>query len=99
MVCWGCGLYGLDPPAGSFSQVSAGGEHTCGLKSDGTVACWGYNYFGQSTPPGGSFSQVSAGHWHTCGLRTDGLWICWGDNEDGQCGYWVHVPLVLKNSP
>ncbi len=29
------------PPAGTFSQVSAGGYHTCGLKTDGTLACWG----------------------------------------------------------
>jgi hypothetical protein len=26
-------------PAGTFTQMSAGGGHTCGVKSDGTVAC------------------------------------------------------------
>jgi hypothetical protein len=28
-------------------QISAGGYHTCAILDDGTVKCWGYNYFGQ----------------------------------------------------
>ena len=28
-------------PASPFVSVSAGGNHTCGLRSDGSVACWG----------------------------------------------------------
>ena len=35
-----CGLEGR-PTASSFVSVSAGRDHTCGLKSDGSVACWG----------------------------------------------------------
>jgi alpha-tubulin suppressor-like RCC1 family protein len=31
----------------NISQVAAGGYHTCALKTDGTVYCWGYNYIGQ----------------------------------------------------
>ena len=52
--------------------------HTCGLKTDGTLACWGENSYGQATPPAGTFSQVSAGDDHTCGVRTDGTLACWG---------------------
>src|SRR5207249_9831732 len=49
------------PPMGTFTQVSAGAWHTCGLRPDGTVACWGNNTQGQATPPAGTFTQVSAG--------------------------------------
>ena len=33
-----------------WSQISAGGDHTCGLKSDGTLACWCDGREGQSNP-------------------------------------------------
>jgi len=65
-------------PGGPSGQVSAGDYHTCGLRTDGTLACWGDNGFGQATPPAGTFTQVSAGDYHTCGLRTDGTLDCWG---------------------
>ena len=54
------------------------------MQTDGTVACWGFNDFGQTTPPSGTFSQVSAGNGHTCGLQTDGTVACWGFNGSGQ---------------
>jgi hypothetical protein len=53
------------------------------VETDGTIACWGDNTYGQATPPVGSFSQVSAGESHTCGVRTDGTIACWGDNTAG----------------
>jgi alpha-tubulin suppressor-like RCC1 family protein len=31
----------------AFRQVSAGGEHTCGVTSDDLAYCWGYNQYGQ----------------------------------------------------
>ena len=46
------------PPAGSFNSVSAGGNHTCGVRSDGSVACWGSDEYGQATPLAGSFSPT-----------------------------------------
>ena len=67
-----------------FSQVSAGYWHTCGLRTDGSLACWGDNYWGQATPPTGTFTEVSAGAYHTCALRTDGTPACWGLNGFGQ---------------
>jgi alpha-tubulin suppressor-like RCC1 family protein len=65
--------------------VSAGDSHTCGVKTDGTIACWGSNSYGKATPPPGTFTVVSAGYNHTCAVRTDGSVTCWGDNQLQQC--------------
>ena len=54
------------------------------MRSSGSVACWGYNEYGQATPPAGSFVSVSAGTFTTCGVRSDGSVACWGSDEDGQ---------------
>ena len=69
---------------GEFASVSAGLLHTCGLRWDGSVECWGSDEFGQASPLNGEFSSVSAGGFHTCGLRRDGLVECWGSDEFGQ---------------
>ena len=76
------------PTASPFVSVSAGDLHTCGVRSDGSVACWGDNYwfgdyYGQATPPTGSFVSVSAGTAHTCGVMSNGSVACWGDDEYG----------------
>jgi alpha-tubulin suppressor-like RCC1 family protein len=67
-----------------YSAVSAGGQHACGLRLDGTVQCWGENRDGQSLPPPEAFRSISTGFLHTCGLRADGTAHCWGDNSEGQ---------------
>ena len=42
VVCWGHGYYGrATPPGGTFQRVSTGYYHTCGVTTDGIVACWG----------------------------------------------------------
>ena len=61
-----------------YRQVSAGASHTCALKADNTLACWGGNDYGQATPPAGAFQQVSASGYQSCGIRTDGFMACWG---------------------
>ena len=72
------------PPPPGGTAISAGVWHSCGLRSDATITCWGYNSEGQSEAPGGVYSAVSAGGYHSCGLRTDGTVTCWGHNDDGQ---------------
>ncbi len=68
------------PPAPSrYSAISAGDLHTCGLKLDGGVDCFGSDGRGQSSPPAGEFLQVAAGGVHTCGIKAaDGTVACWG---------------------
>ena len=64
------GPFAPDNLAVKAETLNAGLDHTCGLKTDGTLSCWGYNEAGKASPPGGTFTQVSAGRYHTCGLRT-----------------------------
>jgi alpha-tubulin suppressor-like RCC1 family protein len=81
------------------TQVSAGGFHTCALRNDGAVECWGEGDHGElgngasansSSPVMVSnltnVTQVSAGKYHTCALRNDGTVWCWGENQYGQLG-------------
>ena len=72
------------PPDSQFSAVTAGWYHSCGLRTDNTIQCWGRNHVGQTGSPDGQFSAVTAGWTHSCGLRTDNTIACWGDNDDGQ---------------
>ncbi|MDE0005210.1 MAG: hypothetical protein OXQ29_21170, partial [Rhodospirillaceae bacterium] len=67
-----------------FASISAGFGHSCALKRDGSVECWGGNTEGQSTPPSGEFASVSAGADYSCGVRRDGTVQCWGSDDDGQ---------------
>ena len=67
-----------------FASISAGGNHTCGVGTDGYVGCWGDDWNGSAQPPDDEFSSVSAGEYHTCGVRTDGTVTCWGSDGDGE---------------
>ena len=60
VICWGAKRAGeTEAPSGRYSQVSAGWDHSCGLRSDGGVVCWGRNTHGRTEAPAGRYSQVS----------------------------------------
>ena len=83
--CWGADWTGQTAaPSGRFSAVSAGEDHSCGLRESGEVECWGYTFSSPTQPPDGRFNAVSTGHYHTCGLRESGEVECWGDNRHGE---------------
>jgi len=87
--------------------LAAGRYHTCALKSDGTVACFGKNSeaeLGSAATGSQSVTPVavngisnavaiSAGTgYFTCALKADTTVACWGDNESGQLGTGLSTP-------
>ena len=73
------------PEDESFTSISSGVWHTCGLREDGIAICWGNDFLGQSSPPKNErFLSTGSGYTHSCGLREDGVIVCWGSNQHGQ---------------
>ena len=85
----------------SFSVVSAGQFHSCGVTTSARAYCWGGNHFGEigdgtsdinraspvAVAGGLTFARVSAGfESHSCGVTPDGRAYCWGANGFGQLG-------------
>ena len=56
--------------------MDADGHHTCGVNTDGSVACWGLKEHRGVPPPEGSFTAVDSGNDQTCGIKTDGSLVC-----------------------
>ncbi|KAG6594342.1 Regulator of chromosome condensation 1/beta-lactamase-inhibitor protein II [Phytophthora cinnamomi] len=82
VVCWGVNNGGQSsPPPGDFIQVSTGRLHSCGIRIDETIECWGVG--APVTRPEGLFEQVSSGDFHSCGIMKDQTIQCWGTAAGG----------------
>jgi alpha-tubulin suppressor-like RCC1 family protein len=82
------------------AAVISGWNHSCALRENGDMACWGWNYYGQlgngfrttSTRPVNSGAlmygvrEAALGWAHTCIVTEFGGVQCWGLNEFGQLG-------------
>ena len=114
-MCWGQNMSGqvgdgsetnrtapvpVSAPSGAFTAIRPGEFHTCAIKIDGGVACWGNNNGGAlgtgdtterlvPTDVIGAASGTAAldgGRWDTCRVDASGRTSCWGWNVFGQLG-------------
>lgn len=89
--------YTAVPPA--TNTLASGQYHSCALRADATVNCWGLNTSGQ----GGNGTQtnaaapvavsgltgataIGAGYNHSCAVSAGGAVSCWGMGSSGQLG-------------
>jgi alpha-tubulin suppressor-like RCC1 family protein len=96
----------------SFLAISAGANHTCGIRSGSrTLLCWGDNSSGQlgdgttqnrlvptRVASAVRFAVVAAGTEHTCAVSVDGEAYCWGQNTEGQLGDGTRNNKVLPTA-
>lgn len=123
LACWGSNLHRqLGDGSSESSQlspvsvvggrdviaVSAGSLHTCALRPNATVACWGRNSSGEAgavplmdmaplpAPVAGvaDVTALSAGNACACALRRDRTIACWGNNSFGRLGAGTVSPPV-----
>ena len=85
----------------TFLSLSAGQDFTCGIATDSTAWCWGFNgdyqLGGDSVNAGAhnapipvygnhKFARIALGALHACGITGDGTAYCWGKNGEGEVG-------------
>lgn len=70
----------LDAPVGTFTAVAAN-QHSCAIRTDTTIACWGENITGRTDAPAGSYIVVALGNFHSCAIRMNHTVKCWGAND------------------
>lgn len=96
--------HGIPPAATQTASVGVrtalglGSNHSCQVRPDGTLWCWGSDIMSQlgdnsdqdsavpTSVAGTDWASVSGGTWHSCGLRADASAWCWGNNWYGQIG-------------
>lgn len=87
------GIYVIGTP------LASGMAHSCALKPDGSIMCWGNNFYGSlgndsttnATSPVYVFGisdakAVGVGNEHSCAIKSNNRVACWGKNDEGQLG-------------
>ena len=85
-----------------FRTVTGGNRHSCGLRENGEVGCWGLGTVpgigneasdivgvdvDQGVPPAGAFREVSGNGFYTCGIID-------GGDRDGRVECWGFSPDI-----
>ncbi|HMI94020.1 MAG TPA: hypothetical protein VK509_21755 [Polyangiales bacterium] len=115
VLCWGrnsqleLGL-GSDEPGqtreptetmitGTYVSLSASQHHSCGVRDDGTLWCWGGNEHSELAVPSADlprsgvpvqvgtesdWAEASVGWFHSCARKQNGALFCWGRAIEGQ---------------
>ena len=84
-----------EAPSGTYKYITAGSAHSCAIRTDNTITCWGTHYSGIAPlpagyisaaidAPAGTYKAISTGLNHSCAIRTDDTITCWGDNQRRQ---------------
>lgn len=87
------------PTTSAGEAIALGYEHTCAIRGDQSLYCWGSNINGEvgnGTPSGREMTpihvplkgvkDVAAGRGFTCAIDGKGAVYCWGKNDFGQLG-------------
>lgn len=89
------------PVALGFAVAAVDGarDHTCAIRLNGALYCWGRNPAGQvgsadtkdrNVPvvveTGAPVADVGTGEAHTCAVNVDGRAYCWGEGSAGRLG-------------
>ena len=84
----------------TFSSVSVGFAHACGITTDAHLYCWGDDTFGQlgdgrpqttaltpvSVKGTGLYTAITSGYDGMCAIGTDEMAYCWGFSSFGNLG-------------
>ena len=89
-----------EPSDTGWIQVTSAFVHSCGVRRDGTVWCWGSNGSGNLgntgnhskvpvqalVPPDQIVDHIASSVRHNCAITEQQKLFCWGDNYVGQLG-------------
>ena len=103
VVAWGNNIYGQTNVPFTLTNaigIAAGYENSMAVKTDGTIAGWGYNGLQETTPPTGlsnvvaiATSRAASGAF-SLALKADGTVFGWGNNAYKQ----TNPPSGLSNA-
>jgi len=90
IVAWGSNYSecGFPSPNSGFVAIANAGGHSLGLKTNGSIAAWG---FGWGFPlcdvpsPNSGFIAIETAFEHNLCLKANGSIVAWGNNDYGQC--------------